>query len=363
MLRILPLLSLAALAPLATAQNSWLVGPNGIADLQTAIDGATAGDEIVIEPGTYAPFFLDRGLTFRAQQPGTVYIPAASLVLPYVSLGGVGRAQFHDIHFEEMFSVNSSVTFEDCTFAWTGTVVTLHQSTAHFERCSISGLPTFIGGFGPLYIGGSYCSMVDCVVEGTTPGQWQVNSPAVDLQADGVLIASRCTFRAGAGPTNYPAIQSFSGSVARISDSIFDNSASVCSISGPADVVLSRCTVPQTCSNQVTGTLLGALASGPIERGATWAIDFTGEPNEPVLIFGSDALEASEPVTLEQPFLLGAAGCFAAGATMLDANGVATWDVPIPNVTLPPGVAVFCQGVSGFSFPLRASNVVGGVVR
>ncbi|MCK5941272.1 MAG: hypothetical protein KAI24_04810 [Planctomycetes bacterium] len=360
--RILPAALVSIVVSAASAQATWLVGPAGLPDIQTAVDVAAPGDEIVIQPGTYAPFWLDKAVVMRAQQPGTVVVTASGLILPYVNFQG-GRAHFHGIDWQEMTCSGSDVTFEDCTFGWTGTVVTVNNSVAHFERCRIDALPTFLGGFGPLYVGNSHCSMVDCEVTGMPTGAFLTNSPAIDLQNGGVLLASGCIFRAGPGPSPQPVIRSFGSSVARISDSTFDGPPQLCAISGPGDVVLSRCTLPAPCANVTVGPLLGARASGPITRGLSYSVDFRSEPGMPVLVFGSDELAVTSSPLLAQPFLLSAQGCFPLAALVLDGFGERTLTVAVPNTPLPIGTAVYLQGISGSSYPLLASPVVGGQVR
>ena len=354
--------SLLALAAAASAQTTWLVGPNGIPDLQNAIDGAAAGDELVLEPGTYPPFNLDKALTMRAETNGTVQITSGGFVLP-LATNTSGRTQFVGLDFQELNCFGGDFSIIDCTFAWTGSVLSLANGTAHVERTTVLGLPSLLGNVGPLFLSGAYVTMVDCEVEGSAPSPFGVNGPAVDQQANSTLVASGCTFRAGTGPILQPTIVSQSNTVVRISDSTFAHDASVCTVTGPADVVLSRCVVPSSCPNQVVAPLLGIGANGAITRGQVWSATFRGEPNEPLLVFGSDDLDGGPAIELDGPFLLAAAGCFPAAAILLDGNGDAQLDVPIPGVAIPVGLAVFVQGVSGSSVPLRASPVVGGLVR
>ena len=54
------------LGPLAASATTWIVAAGGggqFTDIQTAILVAQTGDVLLVQPGTYAPFALDRGLT------------------------------------------------------------------------------------------------------------------------------------------------------------------------------------------------------------------------------------------------------------------------------------------------------------
>lgn len=48
------------------AQATHLVGPGGFAQIRDALAIAAPGDLILVQPGTYSQFFVQRGVTIRA---------------------------------------------------------------------------------------------------------------------------------------------------------------------------------------------------------------------------------------------------------------------------------------------------------
>jgi len=357
------LCAFSLLTTVASAQNTYLVGPNGVPNIQIAADLAAPGDEIVIEPGTYQPFSFGKPLTVRAQQPGTVQILSTGLLMPNVLATPTDQVRFVGLSFERMYAFTATFTFEDCTFQGQGNAISVNNATAHFERCGMLGLQTFLSGVGPLSIGNATVSMVDCTVEGPMPGVFGISGPSVQLQAGSTLLASDCIFQTHASSSLFAPIETTPGDFVRVSDSTFLHDPSLCPAIGGGDIALRRCVVPGACATIPDVPLLGARAPQPIVRGGNWSADFRGEPNMPMLVFGSDRVEATPSPNLNVPFLLSAAGCFPLAAVMLDQQGTASLSVAVPNIPLPPGVAVFLQGVSGASYPLLASPIVGGVVR
>lgn len=56
------------------AQTTHLVGPGGLPQIRNALANAAPGDLIHVQPGTYAQFDANVGVTIRALVPGTVTI-------------------------------------------------------------------------------------------------------------------------------------------------------------------------------------------------------------------------------------------------------------------------------------------------
>ncbi|MCK5941273.1 MAG: hypothetical protein KAI24_04815 [Planctomycetes bacterium] len=346
--------ALLAAAAILPAQSTLTVGPGGFATVQLAIDAASPGDEVVIEPGIYPAFSTSKGLTIRAQIPGTVEIESGFLSLIHAPPSQ--PVQLVGLLMRSYFFNGTTVSAESCVFESAGIVLSIVNSNARFENCQVIGQTFLLGVQGSLVATNSTVTMVDSGVAGA-PG---AGSPGVVLVGSH-LIASHVTLQGSYGSIPREALNVDANSSARISDSSVVTANNTCGVVG-TDVVFSRSTLPASCSVP-TDTLLGVQANGAIVRSLGYEVTFRGEPNQFVLVFGSDAVDLDLPAVLQGPFLLGSAGCFPAGALVTDAQGQATLSLAVPLVTLPPGLAVYLQGVSGSSFPLLTSAVVGGVVR
>ena len=97
--------SLALCLLASTAQASvWTVDDDpgaDFTDIQAAIDGASPGDLIRVEPGTYSPFSLGFGLTILASDPSgaAVSVSGSSLV---VGVGGNQTAVLSGLELDQL---------------------------------------------------------------------------------------------------------------------------------------------------------------------------------------------------------------------------------------------------------------------
>jgi hypothetical protein len=70
------------------------VGPGGdFADIQPAIDAAVDGDVILVQPGTYTPFRLAKGVVIRSAAAGQRFNVQPDEVTPYVSVESISTVQ------------------------------------------------------------------------------------------------------------------------------------------------------------------------------------------------------------------------------------------------------------------------------
>jgi len=352
-------LALAVGGATLSAQSTLNVGPGGFATIWDAVNAAAVGDEVVVAPGTYDAFWVQKGVTVRAQVPGTVMVNGGFQSLITAPANEPVRLQGLQFRYFNLFNCN--VTIEDCSFDNAGQTLSINNAVVHLERVTVQGQPFLTNSVTSVYCRMSTVTMVDCTLNGGlfSPSLGGGNG-AIGLE-DSELYASSCTINGGSFPGPLPALQIVSNSRARLSDCTITALNNTCGLVGN-DIICSRCVLPG-CNGVATGPLLGAIASGNVVRGETYSASFRGEPNQFLLVFGSNGIDVTPAPTLAQPFLLAAAGCFPAAAMMTDQNGEATLEVPIPNVAVPPGVAVYLQGVSGSAFPLLTSPVVGGVVR
>jgi hypothetical protein len=347
-----------ALAAAIPAQSTLTVGPAGFPTVQAAIDAASAGDEIVVQPGSYASFTTSKGVTIRAEVPGTVDIAGGGF-FALITAPPSEPMRLQGLRLGSYNMLNGRITIEDCSFTSAGVVLGLSFATAHLERVTIDGQPFLIGAQAALVVNDSVVTMNDCTITPEPGGPGSSGTPGIDVN-NATLLASNSTISGALGPTALPALQLDALSTARLTDCTIVAGANSCGVVG-GDVVCSRCTLPASCALPTT-TLLGARANGNVVRGQTYSVTFTGAPNEFLLVFGSNEIDATVAATLQQPFLLDEVGCFPAAALLTDANGAATLDVPVPNMLVPPGIGVYLQGVSGSAFPLLTSPLVGGVI-
>ena len=66
-MRVAALMMGIAIAAIVQARTSWVVTASNPANLQDTIDLASAGDEVVVLPGSYPSMSLTKGLTIRAK--------------------------------------------------------------------------------------------------------------------------------------------------------------------------------------------------------------------------------------------------------------------------------------------------------
>jgi len=346
----------ALLAVALPSQTSWVVSPGNPANLQTTIDQASVGDEVLVQPGTYNMFSLNKGLTVRALQPGTVTLNNASL-FHLIQIPAGEHAHLIGFDAPDAWIIGQgTTTLEDCTFSDQGIVLSIAFGPVHLERCVIDQQPFLLGVQACVVVNDAIVTAVDCVMRGANGA----TSPALEL-ANATLIGTGLELVGGTGPLSSSAIEADATSIIRLSDSIVTGGGATCSILG-GDAECVRCTLSSPCNVQ-SGKMLGMWASGGVTRGQPYTLDFRGDANAFVLLFGSNQVDVFNSLDLQLPFLLSAAGCFPAAALMTDGTGQASVTWQLPSATLPPAVGLWFQGVSGSSFPLSASTVVGGMVR
>jgi hypothetical protein len=86
------LLAFAAFAAALSAQTTWIVdasnGPGtNFTEIQPAVDAASAGDVILVRPGTYAPISVSKGVAILGQPGFTVSNNAIPSPIPVVLRG------------------------------------------------------------------------------------------------------------------------------------------------------------------------------------------------------------------------------------------------------------------------------------
>ncbi len=374
-----PVLAVALLAVAARSQATHVVGPNGFAQINAALAVAAPGDVLVVDPGIYEPFAVTFGVTIRAATPGTVLVNVAivgALVSSTVTLAANETVHLVDLSIRVLTISGGTTTLDGCTLTayqfWGTTAVSLANGILHCHAC------TFLGGQGSpglragLAAVNATVSAVDSSFTGANAGH-PLNGPpagaAVVLQ-NSTLQGSRLTALGGSGTVALayppqPALRATT-SIVWTSDSTltggaYPNGTRVCPVDANAGR-LARCTLVPTCPAGIpSGLLLGVHRVAAPQAAGTLGLEFQTDANGYVAIFASNSLGTSPLPALEQPLLLDAANAFPVAFLLADASGQAavTW-------TIPAGIthaAWWFQGVSGPTFPLQLSPVVGGIVR
>jgi hypothetical protein len=402
----------------AGAQATWTVTqPNGV---QAAIQAAAPGD-IILLPNTggapdYAPFTVDKGVTIRGDGcrighalPG-IASPSGTLVVN-VPVGQRAHLDGLDLSFSYSASMGNtglrlvvgggSVTMQRCTIRCrVGDAIQITAGTLLCQSCTIESAcltnlggvasAAFAGGHG-IVSNGASVFLRDCTVRGSALSVfwagglqfsfWSAGSGVV--LDSGTLHAERTSFFGGHGTvgpglfvhSGAPAIYAIGASRVWLADGSATGGNSTNGSTGAAGLLNSsgfaadvEAMVFQGGSPSGLGSLgpvnaapLARLAvTPPWQRGATSTLTVRGSASA---LFGL-AL-ALDPTPTVQPFAiepLWISNSVWITAGLLDAGGVASLGVAVPNVPSLQHQVVWCQALSGFSLPLRATTPAGGLI-
>ncbi len=176
--------------------------------IQAAIDASAAGDEIVIAPGTYAPFTIasDELLIRSSDGPDVTIIDAVGTGGPAILSQGGPEVTFQGLTIANGtgsggvgFTLgNPTLTFIDCVFSNNSPlavgVTTNHDFT--FVACSFIGNSG--GNGGALRPGNGDFTVTDCHFEGNSATQ---TGGAIYLGGGGDIQITGCTFTGNTAPT------------------------------------------------------------------------------------------------------------------------------------------------------------------
>ena len=347
------------------SQATHVVGGAGLPNIDAALAIAAPGDTVLVQPGVYPPFHATVGVNVVAS--GTPVSIDCCLGNGEVlcDLPPGQELSIADITVRHQVFVRAGrVTLDRCSLlpSQSFTPVVVRHAALHLQECEITGF----GGNAPVV------SVVDSAVTiaggeimasgfGTLAG-------LVDLDAS-VLHASGVSLVNGQWSWGGPSLRAINGSRAWLSDCELQTfGASQCAIETIGSLVRTdRCALSESgtsCDSGAGGLLLGVVRPEPLAEGQTFAIEFTTNASGFVVVFAGPALDTADwgPV-LEQPSWLDDQQSFAAALLLADAAGAASvsWQIPTG-----PGIAgqrLWFKGISGLTFPLQVSPVVGGVVR
>jgi hypothetical protein len=384
-------LSSLAVAGALTAQSQWLVGPGGFAQIQDVMPLVAQGDTVVVAPGTYLPFVCTRGVTIRAQTPGTVTV-AYSVPQPCgcTCLGfGLHFARFdlpagHSAHVigvrfaafwlvalpacpvvvhQGLGVVGGHATFEQCAIDF----FTASYATVHLQDCAVTsqywGAALTVAHASITVVGGS--------IQGCNAGAGHVGFagfPAVSL-VDGRLHACGVSVVGGTPSATQPGAPGIAGDGSLWLADAAVTAGAGCAVSVTGLVRIDRSTLNGAgagCAVSPTGApLVGIDRNGPITIGQLFQVTLTSEPNALLLVYGATRLSAplDVPGLVEQPIWIDPTALFLADVAIAVPTGVTTFSYPVPAVPQLVGALFWLQGVGGTSFPLQTTPLVGGVTR
>lgn len=380
------LLQLLALG--AGAQTVIVVGPGGLPQIRDAVAIATAGDVVVVQPGTYAQFVANVGCTIRAMVPGTVDVridptflacspcwfagmtqlaPPSGQVIHVVGLTfrpDLGTYQGQPV-YPGVSVASGTVTFDDCRIGAQGsstliTPLAVTNATVHLQHCTVEGFP-FASAMHTLTAINATVTAIDTVVR-THPGP---------LGGFGVAISVQNSVLSGSGlqlvGITIEALRVINSQVWLSDSSLATVPVSTCAITVVGQPPqLDRCTStqPATCSSFPSPTfLLGVSRPAPLQQGTTFTLDYSTEANGIVATVASFGLATATLPTVVQPVWIDQGSALNLGFVLADGRGHATASWAIPAGTAFIDRSLWFQGVSGSNLPLQLSQVTGGVVR
>ncbi|HEX5050835.1 MAG TPA: hypothetical protein VFZ65_03605 [Planctomycetota bacterium] len=360
--------ALATLAALLPAQTVHLVGPGGYAQINGAIAAAASGDIVLVQPGVYEMFFLNKALTIRATAPG------AEAVLAGPGLGAsniVAPPAGATVHIAGMrlgpTYLWGTTTLDDCVIDGPRTFVAIDNATVVVTSCRLTPVLPVPALFIPstLKCEDSEVTVIDSTIHGLGLPGGTLSTRAIEL-VNSRFRGSHLTVQTGPGPG--PALQGDAASRIWLSDSTVVADPATCILPVSATILAAqghydRCTLSPNCSTLPAGFVLGVHAPQPPQNGMPFVLEFRAQPNSMVGVWADHTIAPSPLPGVEQALLLTPTHAFNVGNLIADNTGLAigTWSVPSGAMFV--DVPLWFQAFAGPLFPLQASAIAGGLVR
>jgi hypothetical protein len=361
-----PALAIAIVAHLP-AQTVHHVGGFGFATIQAAIQAASPGDIVLVDPGLHAAFTLDKGLTIvGSTSGGTSILSFGNTAVPVVDVPAGQIAHLLHLQFTTMRVAGGQVTVDRCSFTGARPRLNITNAVAHLQRCSVIPTGNGVGAPEPtVFVHDADVFASDCTIHGLPGSPFGAPGTAIAINLS-TFHGSHLTVAAGtfASTVAVPALVADAASTVQLSDSVLSTT------SGPCPVVatngrVARCTLTPSCTPLPVLPMLGAARtlSSPPQLGLPFSIEFRGDPGALVLPWAAlDLVPANVPF-LTSALLLDTATAFPAGLLVADPNGLATGTWSIPAAAVLQHRTLWFQGFSGPVLPLASSVVCGGVIR
>ncbi len=376
-----------------TAQQQWFVGAGGHAQIRDVMPLVAPGDTVVVAPGTYFQFTCTRGITIRAQTPGTVTVAFHAIALPQpcgctcmsvnraavafevpvdqtAHVVGLAFAPFwsltpcFSVFHQQVVVTGGRATFDDCAID----SLVVAAATVHLQDCTITSAKQGPGitatNANVTVVGGTIRGADAGVVLQSQPAGLAIASTNSRLHACGVAVHGGA---ASATMPGAPGVVANGGSLWLADANV--TAGGGCAVAATGLVRIDRSTLSgggAGCALSPTGApLVGIDRAGPITIGHVFQVTLTSEPGALLLVYGATGLSApiDVPGLVEQPIWIDPTALFLADLAIAPPVGSATFVYPVPAVPALAGAQFWLQGVGGTSFPLQTSPVVGGIVR
>jgi len=374
------------------SQTTHLVGPGGLPQIRDALAIASAGDTILVQPGTYAHFRCAIGVTIRAATPGSVTIAFQSVVESPACLADplcrslLGPTEFalpagqtaHVVGLDFAPTVDAvyasrhrvgvtsgRTTFDQCNIAANGqAALIVNHAAVHLQGCTVSNLGAGYSALWALY---SDVSASGCTVTGGD-NVFALAPHAVDLSSTR-FVGSHLDLRGGNVQFGQDGSAVYAdNSEVWIADSALTSQPGTC----PVVAVFSTGRIARSVQTGSTacgpglpgGNVVGVERLAPLQNGTTFSMHIRTEPNQLVAVHASNSLGTTPvPGLFEQPVSLDLTAFWLAGLFLADANGdvTASWNMPAGMFL---GEPLWLETITVEPvFPWQAGPVVGGVIR
>ncbi|MEZ6035833.1 MAG: hypothetical protein R3F29_00025 [Planctomycetota bacterium] len=344
----------------ALAQTVHVVGPTGsYATIQQAVDAASVGDRVHVQPGTYAGFQCNKGLVIRAL--GAVGITDNILLGSNVTLAPPSGQTVDVVGISlQTLNVNSGRVTLDHSSVQRGCAA--HDASLHLVSCVV------VGPGGALVADNCAVTATDTTFGSSAP--FAVTPTFVELSGSR-FHASGCTISGGFAQIPTHLLDAWQGSRVWLADCwIGGVSNGDCPIRTDATSTVrgDRTTVAPgvgvTCTTPTPGLLLGVQSTTPLQLGQNYDLHFSTAANGFVVVFAGPFLgETDFGPLLEQPSWLDDQHSFALTLLLADGNGDADVSIAIPANPAFADLSLWFKGISGLSLPLQASPPIGGIAR
>jgi hypothetical protein len=349
------------------AQTVHHVGIFGFATIQAAIDAASPGDIVRVDPGLHAAFTLNKGLTILGSQGGSTSILSfGTTSFPQVQVPVGQIAHLIDLQFTTMTIGSSHATIDRCSFTGAQPRLVITNAVVHLQRCTIQSTSPGVGAPLPtLFLDNANVFASDCTFRGVDAGPF--GSPGTAMAINGSRFhGTRLVVAAGTGVSSaaVPALVADQASAVQICDSTVSTTSGGCPLVA-TNGRIARSTLTPSCAPLPVLPMLGVarVQSIPPATGQTLSLEFHTSPGAFVFPWAAFDLAPVSVPFLTSDLLLDVATAFPAGLLVADPTGRAVGAWSIPASLALQYRTIWLQGFSGLTLPLESSVAVGGVIR
>jgi hypothetical protein len=368
-------------ASIASAPAQFVfVGPSAPhADIQSAIDAASPGSRIVVAPGSYPGFVLDKPLSIIGEGGGVILTSANSEneLLTVRNLPAGSDTVIRSVSFFNLLSL--PVRFHDCEGRiLVDTLVELGVADHTVSNCAQVMLNSARLS-GSLLVDGSNVTLVDSTVSGSAAAPTEPPKAGVDV-SNGQVVAARTSITGG-GASLFSSADPGAGVLLRNGGRLvatgdtsfigagqgFTSVGSVSAIEGVGEVLLDP-DVPLSAwgsapgvASSVTATYveLPALSAIGGILGGMSTVRLFGDPGDSfVMLVGQPGSPIPIPA-FQGSIQLNPLALFVIASGMLDANGQAMLSFPVLENRIVLGVQVHWVALTFGANPPTLSNNAG----